>query len=112
VTLTRPAFDPDQLGMLWMPERVRRCVLRSEVFLDLAFAGITYYGAPTTHPVCTANGSPKTYLKSSDCDARIDDAVRVDDYKLQEVGDDLGLHFSIIRAISQATSHWEYKTKL
>jgi hypothetical protein len=45
--------------------------------------------------------SPKIYLKGSDRDARIHDAVRLYHYKLQEVSDHLGLHFSTISAIAK-----------
>jgi hypothetical protein len=75
--------------------------------LRIQFEGAVYH-VPRMH----VRRSSKRYLKRSDCDAHIHEPVRLHHYKLQEVGDDLGLHFSIIRAISQATSHWEYRPKL
>jgi len=42
-----------------------------------------------------------TLASKSDRDARIHDAVRRYHYKLQEVGDHLGLHFSTVSAIAK-----------
>jgi hypothetical protein len=48
----------------------------------------------------TAGDIPRLASKS-DRDARIHDAVRRYHYKLQEVGDHLGLHFSTVSAIAK-----------